>query len=82
MKLKKKFGDIIYLEWIDACEISGWKSFEDAIKIPNEVHVRTRGFFLNQTKEFVIIAHSIGKSKQNDICGVMHIPLAWIKKWR
>ena len=46
---KRKFGDVVTIIWIDACEVTGWKSFSDAIKIPDEVFCHTTGYFLNQT---------------------------------
>ena len=46
MKIKKKFKDKIFIEWIDACEVAGWKSFNDAIKIPEEVYCKTNGFIV------------------------------------
>ena len=80
IKVDKKCGDPIYVEWIDACEREGWRSLDDALKIPDEVHVKTRGFYLGHTKEFLTTASSIGKSSKNDVGGVWHIPRAWIKK--
>ena len=78
--IKRKFGDITTITWIDACEVSRWKSFSDAIKIPDEVFCHTTGYFLNQTKDMITIAHTIGLSENNDVLGVMHIPLHWIQK--
>ena len=76
----KKFGDLCYIEWTDACEKTGWKTFKDAVVVEDEVHCKTIGFFLEQNEEFIIIANSIGLSKKNDVSGVWQIPLAWIKK--
>ena len=78
MKIKKKFGDKVDLTWLDACEVSGWKSLDDALKIPDEVYCKTRGYFLGQDKDFVTIAHTIGKGKNNDTTGIMHIPKKWL----
>ncbi len=77
---KYEFGDRITIVWIDACEMSGWKSFSDAIKIPDEVFCTTTAYFLNQTKDFITVAHTMGLSKKNDIMGTLHIPRRWIKK--
>ena len=80
MRIDKKFRDPIAVEWTDACERAGWLSFEDAIKVPDEVNVTTRGFYLGHTKEFLTIAASVGKTKKNDVGGVWHIPRAWIRR--
>ena len=77
---KKKFGDRVTITWTDACTMDGWKSVSEAIKIPDEVFCKTLGYFLNQTKDFITIAHTIGLSSKNDVTGVLHIPKAWITK--
>lgn len=77
---KRKFGDRITITWQDACEMSGWRTVSDAIKIPDEIFCRTIGYFINQTKDFITIAHTIGLSDKNDVTGVMHIPRKWIQK--
>lgn len=82
MKINKKFGDAITVEWVDACERSGWLSYEDAIKVPDEIYVTTRGHYLHHTKDFLTIAASIGKSKKNEVGGIWHIPRVWIKRIR
>lgn len=76
----KKFANLIYIEWTDACEKSGWKSMAEAIKVEDEVKCRTVGFFLKQTEDFIILANSIGLTEKNDVSGVWQIPLAWITK--
>ena len=76
---KRKFGDCVTIHWMDACEMTGWRSFSDAIKIPDEIFCCTTGYFLNQTKDYITIAHTIGLSEKNDITGVMRIPRRWIK---
>jgi len=80
MKINKKFGDRIEIEWLDACGIEGWKSVNDAMKIPDEVYCFTRGWYVKHDKEFMTICRDKGKTKNNEIGGVFHIPLAWIKK--
>lgn len=77
---KKKFGDRITVTWTDALTVDGWKSVSEAIKIPNEVFCKTTGYFLNQTKDFITIAHTIGLSEKNDVDGILHIPKIWITK--
>jgi len=80
MKINKEFGQPIEVVWCDACEISGWKSVNDALQIPDEVVCKTRGYFLDKTKEYLSIAHTIGLDKSNDVCGIIHIPIKWVKK--
>ena len=80
VKIDKQFRDPITVEWIDACERSGWMTVESATTVPDEVYVTTRGFYLTHSKEFLTVAASVGKAKANDVGGVWHIPRAWIKK--
>lgn len=78
MKIKKDFGEKIYIEWIDAYAESDWESVNEASKIPDEVYCYTNAFFLGQTKDFVIVVHTKGKTIKNDVMGKLIIPKAWI----
>jgi len=80
MKVNKKWGDKIYVEWTDACSDSEWKNFEQSMDIPNEVFCRTYGFYLGQKEGFIIVAHTIGKGPGNDIAGRLLIPIKWVRK--
>lgn len=79
MKIKKNWGDPIDIEWKDAIELLGWKSHEEAISIDKEVSCFTRGWFVGQTDEYVIVCHTKGYSKEDDITGVIKIPKKWVK---
>jgi len=79
MKIRKKWGDPIDVEWKDAIELLGWKSHEDAISEDKEVSCFTRGWFVGQTDEYVIISHTRGYVKEEDVTGVIKVPLKWIK---
>jgi hypothetical protein len=81
MKIDKKFGDKIYVEWNDAYSSdNSWVSFENAIEIPEEVFCKTSGFFVHKTKDYLIIANTVGNTKEDDIGGVLYIPRKWINK--
>ena len=80
MRINKKFGQPIEIIWKDACEVQGWKSFDEALQIPSEAICKTRAFFLGQTKEYISVAHTIGLDISNDVCGILHIPCSWIIK--
>lgn len=80
VKINKKFGDPIEVHWLDACEVTGWRSVKEAEKIPNEVEAFSRGWYVSCNRKFVTICHSKGKSDNNDITGVLYIPRAWIIK--
>lgn len=82
IRINKKYGDLIKVSWIDACERSGWRTVEEALKIPDEIYVQTVGYYLGHTKEFLTLATSIGKSRENDVGGVWHIPRTWIQRIR
>jgi len=80
MKINKKFGDKIYLEWIDAYTNDGWKSVEDSLKLDNERFCYTNAFYIGKKNGFLIVCHTIGKTAKNDIMGRLHIPEKWIRK--
>jgi len=80
MKIKKNFGDRIYIEWIDAIERNGWKTVEDAIKLIDEIYCKTNAFYIGEDKIYIKVAHTIGKSAENDVLGVLWIPKKWIQK--
>lgn len=80
----KKYGSAITVEWHDAVNSNDWMSIDDALKIPQKEkgYVKTRGFYIGEKKGYLVIADSIGKTKEEDIGGVWCIPKAWIKKIR
>lgn len=80
MKTNKKFGDKIYIEWIDAFEESGWRFFDEVCTISDDVYCYTSAWYVSQTKDFVIVSHTKGKTKKNSIMGKLLIPKAFIKK--
>lgn len=80
VKRKYKFGDMLYIEWIDACSREGWRNVQTALDIPDEVLCFSSAFYIGENKFFITIAHTIGVSDKNDINGIIHIPIAWIKK--
>jgi len=79
MKVNKKFGDRIFIEWEDAYMSSGWTSVEKAKKLP-DVYCKTLGFFISQENNFITVAMSIGKDEHSDVNGILNIPKGWIKK--
>ena len=80
MKIKKKFGDKIYLEWVDAYTEDGWKSVEDALKLSDGVYCFTNAFFLGQNKDYLMVVHTKGRTSKNDVMGKLTIPKTWIRK--
>jgi len=80
MKVNKKTGDKIYLEWTDAYEKTGWKSIDDVTKLEDERFCFTNGFYLGTKDGYVIVCHTRGKSIDNDVTGIINIPKAWIIK--
>ena len=82
MKINKKFGDRVYIEWVDAIERVGWKTVDEAIEVIDEVYCKTNAFYLDEDKEYVKVAHTIGKSIKNDVLGILLIPKKWIRKVR
>jgi len=80
MKIKKKFGAKIYIEWTDAYEAGGWMNLKEMIEIPDEVFCFTNGWYVGEKDGFIIICHTRGKTKSNDMLGKLLIPKAWIRR--
>jgi len=80
MKIDKKFGQKISIDWIDAYSSEGWLSVEQTMEIPNEVYCFTTGWYVGEVDGFVIITHTKGKTKDNDIMGRLLIPKVWIRR--
>jgi len=67
------------VRWLDAYEMeSGWLDLEDALKIkPPEV--RSVGYVLKETKEYIILAGDLGSDQiDKDVGRVTVIPGQWI----
>lgn len=79
---KKSFGDRVYIEWLDAYTTDGWTTLEKAMEESSNAFCRTIGFYVGQTKEFITVSHTQGKTKKNSLMGVVSIPRRWIKKIR
>lgn len=78
MTTKKKFGDNIYIEWIDSATTEGWKSVEEMRKhTRKDICIKSRGFFLWENKDFLAICLSIHDDEVN---GTIHIPKGCIIK--
>lgn len=82
MKIDKKYGDRIYVAWIDAESEAGWKSYEDMMKITTSVFCFTAGWYVGKTKDFLIICHTKGKNIKEEMMGKVIIPRKWISKIR
>lgn len=80
MKISKKYGDRIYVEWIDAYDDSGWKTYKDMLEIGDTVLCYTVGWYVGKTKDFLIVCHTKGKNTKEDMLGKLVIPLKGIKK--
>ena len=80
MKINKKFGDKIYIEWIDAYTNDGWTTFESALEEAPTAFCKTNAFYVGKSKNFIVVSHTQGKSKENSMMGVLSIPNKWIRK--
>ena len=80
MKINKKFGDKIYIEWLDAYGAEGWMGLKQMMHIPDEVLCFTNGWYIGEKDGFVVISHTRGKTKTNDMMGKLLIPKSWIRK--
>lgn len=82
MKINKKFGDKIYIEWVDAYTNDGWTTLEKAMEESSNAFCRTSAFYIGQNKNFIVVSHTQGKSKDNSLMGVVSIPKKWLRKVR
>ena len=80
MRINKKFGDKVYIEWVDAHTEDKWGSVDDSFKLNEERFCYTNAFFVGKKDGFLIVCHTKGKTKDNDITGKLYIPLKWIQK--
>ena len=80
MNIKKKFGDKIYVEWIDAYTSENWTSFEDAMKESSSAFCRTNALYVGESENFIVISHTQGNTKDSSVMGVLNIPKRWIRK--
>jgi hypothetical protein len=53
---------IYYIEWLDSQSDDGWVLFDRRDKISNMV-IKTIGFFIDENKEYIRLALSIGQNK-------------------
>ena len=67
------------IRWLDAYEMeSGWLSLDDALKI-KPPRVRSTGYVIKETKEYIILAADIGDDQMDkDVGRVTVIPGQWI----
>ena len=82
MKIKKKYGNKIYVEWVDAYTDDDWKSYKDMMKVSDTVFCYTSGWYVGETKDFLILCHTKGKNIKEDMMGKLVIPKKWIRKVR
>uniref|UniRef100_A0A6M3JB15 Uncharacterized protein n=1 Tax=viral metagenome TaxID=1070528 RepID=A0A6M3JB15_9ZZZZ len=80
MKINKKFGDKIYVEWEDAQTEEQWGSVTDSLKLDDDRFCYTNAFYVGEKDGILIVCHTKGKTKDNDIMGKLYIPTKWIKR--
>ena len=80
MKVNKKFGDKVYLEWIDAYSNDGWTTVGKAMEESNNAFCRTNALYIGESKNFIVVSHTQGHTKDNSIMGALSIPKKWIRK--
>jgi hypothetical protein len=80
MKINKKIFSPIIVEWLDAQTYVGWHNIEELINAEEDTVCVTRGFYCGQTKDYILVAHTVGKSNpaEGDVCGCIKIPKGMI----
>jgi hypothetical protein len=79
MKLPKlKHGDFVCVEWLDAfgCSHVAWMEY-DEVDVEEEYVVHSGGFFIEQTKKYLILA---GDLASGAVGRVFYIPLGMIQE--
>lgn len=77
----KKYGDPIDIDWTDSLsDGDAWHIFNSAMKVSDEVICKTRAFFVGETAEHVHIVHTLGKTKENEMTGLLLIHKGTITK--
>ena len=79
MRIKKKYGERIYIKWVDTYTQDGWKSFDEMREISESLYCRTNAWFVSQTKDFIVVCHTIGKTKEEEMMGKLVLPKRCIK---
>ena len=80
MRIKKKWGDRIYIEWVDAYSEDGWKFYKDMMEITDTVFCYTNGWYVGESKDFLVICCTKGKNIKREMMGKLVIPKKWIRK--
>ena len=73
-----KLGDVLKVYWIDASTDEDWQYIKDINK--DAVRVQTVGFYLDTTKEAIIIGRSL--SDDAGLEGKFNIPWVMVEKIR
>lgn len=80
MRINKKFGDKISVEWIDAYTDDKWGSVDDSLELSSSRFCYTNAFYVGEKDGFLVVCHTKGKTRGSDIMGKLYIPLKWIQK--
>lgn len=74
--LKDSFA-IVYIAWMDACQVPGWKNKDEIIECENEglFAVESVGWLVAENDEFYMLAMSTSHTKAGDL---MKIPKCWV----
>ena len=79
MRINKKFGEKIFVEWHDAYTDDGWKTLPEMLQIDNTPLCFTNAWYIAHDKDFLIVCHTKGKTEKNCMMGKLVIPRGWIK---
>ena len=58
MKVNKKFGDKVYLEWIDAYSNDGWTTVGKAMEESNNAFCRTNALYILERVKILLWYHT------------------------
>lgn len=75
--MKTKY-DIVYVEWVDSEESSGWQTISD-VK-PGLCICKSVGYLIIEATDYIAISSHLAFDNDRDCCGLMKIPQCAIKK--
>lgn len=79
MKPKRKMGELVLVEWIDAFGSKpGWHSMEEVQAQAIPFLCRTVGWVIGVTEDYIVLGSCIGVS-DGSITAVSNIPLSCIR---
>jgi len=82
VKIGKKWGQRIFVEWRDAILDDEWISTISALNSDKDQICYTSAFYIGEDNHNLVVAMTIGKTEEDEVAGVWKIPKGCIIRWR